>query len=296
MILYYANGGGLGHLKRTSAVIHTLQLNPKKIILLTASQYYSEDYLPNLHKVILIPIHFANDLKNYRKWLKEVIEQHAIKDIFLDVFPAGLIGEWQDIESWLPTPHPRFYLIARLLNWKHYQRIIINKTVIFQKIYAVENLNDEWKNYLKSYKVINLSLSYPQFELNESEKAIYQEFQKENYGLIIHSKPINELEILVEQAKNTVELMKTDLKWIIISTIESYVEEKKYTLLHSYQPEKYIKKAKLVFTAGGFNSIELAKKDPSKYFIIPFDRFYDLQFVRVAYWRKKYKNISQFPQ
>lgn len=294
MILYYANGGGLGHLKRTSAVIHTLKLPSKKIILLTASSYHSDNYLPNFYDIIPIPHKYANDLQSYRFWLKEIIIKYTITDIFLDVFPVGLVGEWQNLESWLPLPYPSFHLIARLLNWENYQRLIVTKPPIFHKIYAVESLNFALKNYLLQYNqtIENLNLIYPKTEFNNPEKEIYQEL--ENYGLVIHSEPMNELKILIDNAKDTIDLLKIDLQLVIISKVR--IKHTKHKFVYTNHPEKYIEKAKLVFTGGGFNSIDLAKKYPKKHFITPFQRFYDLQFVRVANWRKQNKNINQSPQ
>lgn len=127
MIAYYAMGGGLGHLTRARAFLHTLALEA----------------------TIVSRSPFAAD----RRVVGDVpVVADARGDLILDTFPAGLFGE---IEGGVVD------YVARYVRWDRYA--LPNNPPRIRRAYVLEPLHPEQESYVRerAAEVVPLELCDP---------------------------------------------------------------------------------------------------------------------------------------
>ncbi|MGZ8864029.1 MAG: hypothetical protein ACXW5J_27995, partial [Thermoanaerobaculia bacterium] len=129
MILYYALGGGLGHLTRGRRVLETLGLDAS---LVTASPYASDPRVTGGFPVIRVPADLERDVEAHRSWLRNL----ACERLIVDTFPCGIQGEL----SGLDVPMD---LVARRLRWNEYRRAVPAPLPRFETVWCVEELERE---------------------------------------------------------------------------------------------------------------------------------------------------------
>src|SRR5690349_17097574 len=92
MILYYAVGGGLGHLTRGRRVLRALGLEHDAAFV-TASPYAGDVSVTGGIPVIFIPTHLEHAPEEHRLWLRELVRDRRPERLIADAFPAGIQGE-----------------------------------------------------------------------------------------------------------------------------------------------------------------------------------------------------------
>ncbi len=287
MQLYYATGGGLGHLARASAFFYTQkQLNPHDCILLTASQYTGIGFLPDFHKVIQIPSIFQTDLAAYIVVLRKLVEENKIDKIYLDAFPVGILGEWL---SFFADSALDFYYVARLLNWENYVPLLSSRHIRFTKTFIIERLLPTHQDFVaKHSQAINyINLQYPpqiltkelQTTLNHAKK------QSKKFWLIIHSEPEEEVITLLEYAQATARLRQQSPYFYLISQVKPQNLPSSVLQIDALPCEALFEQAELIFSACGFNLMQQLLPYRNKHLFLPFERKYDLQFERAKHRR-----------
>jgi hypothetical protein len=121
MILYYAVGGGLGHLTRGRRVLEALGLDAAFV---TASEYAGDPRVTGGIPVI--------DARG--PWQQET----ACDRLIVDTFPCGIQGEL----SGLDVPMD---LVARRLRWEEYRRAVPAPLPRFDTVYWLEDLEPAHK-------------------------------------------------------------------------------------------------------------------------------------------------------
>jgi len=139
MILYYAVGGGLGHLARARRVLTKLGLRDRATILTTANAPEIADGIPTLHP-------------------SDGIDYRSFERLIVDAFPCGLLGELKDIEM------PMDY-VARLLRWDEYAKATGAVMRRFETTYVVEPVT----HAIASERFIDLDLREPRFEAERED-------------------------------------------------------------------------------------------------------------------------------
>jgi hypothetical protein len=114
VIVCYARGGGLGHLTRVRAYLHTVH--------------------PGAPATILT------------EWPGDISDISGISEVVVDAFPAGLDGEVE------VPPGVRVVHLARLLRWDAY-RPLISRPVRFDQTWLCEPVGEPHLAYLRSVSV-----------------------------------------------------------------------------------------------------------------------------------------------
>ncbi|MFY7788265.1 MAG: hypothetical protein ACOVQA_10365, partial [Thermoflexibacteraceae bacterium] len=116
---------------------------------------------------------------------------------------------------------------------------------------------------------------------------------QEDFYLILHSEPAEEIAVLLHYAYDKQQLSKDKVIFVVVSQIAStaiqkelnnYLFDVKITYLKTFDTDSLVKKAKKIFTACGFNTMHYLQDYSHKHYYIPFERKYDDQF-----WRSKNK-------
>jgi len=136
MILYYAIGGGLGHLARARRVLTRLGLRDRAVILTKCEEPHITDGIPTISSA---------DFTAYER-------------IIVDAFPCGLLGELRDVGV------PMDY-VARLLQWDAYVSATGAVMPHFETTYVVEPVT----HAIDSDRVIELDLSEPPVVADEED-------------------------------------------------------------------------------------------------------------------------------
>jgi hypothetical protein len=273
MNLYYANGGGLGHLTRAKAFLHQLGIG-KEIAILTSSKSAKDKRIVGDLKIIAISENFAQNKEDYRDFLQKVFIENQIKKIFLDSFPAGILGEFADFNF----GETEVFYIARLLRWKNYSQFLTNKTPHFKKTFVLENLENEHQKFIENYseKIENIELIYPNFETQDEKIAQKIIREKTPFWLIVHAGNDAETLELLNYAKEMRELEKAKVDLILITPNENSYKNS----FDIYPAARLFPFAERIFTACGFNVFQQAKNFRHKHFFLPFERRFDDQFQR----------------
>lgn len=276
MILYYAVGGGLGHLTRASAIIHYLQIPKTKVQILTASPFASL-YFSDL-PILTLPKHLQNNPEFYEIWLQQQCRKYNFSEIWIDSFPCGILGELHCLQKFdLQATY-----FARILDWNNYKGLVKHQAK-FQKIWLLESLEEEHQDFIESLgtDVESFTFSYPEIEIKSS-------LFDENDWLIVHSEPAEEVAELLAYAYEQAEMERQNPRFCVISPVKELDTIIPYTHFDLYPAYPYFSQAGRIFTACGFNSMQQTKCFAQKHHFLPFRRRFDNQFLRAKSRRKRY--------
>lgn len=117
MILYYALGGGLGHISRSLALLaHAPQPLLQSVRLLVSSRSAEVARPISPCPMDLVPERAMADRRLYTRFLDEYLQSHDVSCIVVDTFPFGLLGELKHRAPRLPR-----VLVGRYLRWDAYR-------------------------------------------------------------------------------------------------------------------------------------------------------------------------------
>lgn len=254
MLLYYAAGGGLGHVTRARAFLHGAQLDG---VILTAAAVDGVDTL-------VIPEPLRRDIAAYRDWLRGLDAHHII----LDTFPAGLFHEFDDLE--LPCT---FDYVARYLAWRRYA--VMRNPPRFATTYVLEPLHGEQERF-----IVERSASIDRAPKLIDPEGTSSELRVEApYSLVVHSGPASEVEELIDYARMAAKAEGKSLP-IVVAT-RAAINVRDVIVVDAYPATSLAGGAVRIITGAGFNCMRQFGGDP-RHHVVPFPRRYDDQFIRAA--------------
>lgn len=270
MVLYYALGGGLGHLTRAAAILNYLQVPQKEVLILTASPF-AQTFCPHL-PILALPHYLQNNPDFYQIWLQQQCKKYQFTEIWIDSFPCGILGELHCLQRF----HLKATYFARILHWENYSGLM-KYIPDFQKIWYLETLEKEHQDFLNTLPCPSeyLRFDYPQ-------KAPQKLFFDENDWLIIHTEPAQEVAELLAYAYEQAQMEKAKPRFCVISPIKQLDTIIPYTPVDLYPSYPYFEQAGRIFTACGFNSMKQTEKFRQKHHFLPFRRRFDNQFLRAS--------------
>lgn len=287
MILYYALGGGLGHLTRSLSLINDLKLPLSSTILLRGASYAQTSHIPLEIKTLQVPKCLENDLPQYQNWLKEKLQEFHIQEVYLDAFPRGILGEWNFL-----NPSLRFFYIARFLKWKVYMPLIQDTSWKFTKTFVVEDVEESHQHFIQeqsqTWEPIQIHGSAPPIS-KESQALIktWQSSERPNW-LIVHAGSAEETENLWLFAQDCSKMEGGNPYFWVLSPFKNLSFASSSTrFIHLYPASPLFPYADRIISACGFNTMAQTKNFYQKHLFMPFPRKYDDQFRR-ARLRKSY--------
>jgi hypothetical protein len=252
VILYYSIGGGLGHLVRARAVLHTLGVAGRGA-LLTASPFAADPRVVGDLPVIRVPDALDGDRSALRRWLCDLVAGLRPERLVVDAFPAGVLGELQ-ADLGVPTDH-----VARLLRWPRYARRLDGPLPRIETTFVVEPLHDDHLAAVRaaSERVVALALVDPPAPPRDDAVGA---------ALVVHAGPAHEVRVLAALAARTGHPVR--------------VARPGGADLDVHPASALFGHAAAIVTAAGFNAMRQAVPFGDRHLCLPFPRPLDDQRAR----------------
>ena len=279
MVLYYALGGGLGHLVRARAVLYTLGLD-RRAAVLSASPHALDPRVVGELPVHRPPEALRDDTSAVAAWVVDTITRLEPSELIVDAFPAGLLGELRRLRA----PPPSTY-VARLLRWSAYAPLAVGSPLRFARALVLEDLHPEHAAFtaLVAAKIEPLALRDPP----ASPSAPPAPAPPAPFSLVVHAGDDVEITELVGYARDLAardgrppDAAPDPVLVCRPGPPSSALAGVSTVDLHPATP--LFAGATRIVTACGFNVMRQLAPFAAKHHFLPFPRRYDDQYTRAA--------------
>ncbi|MEU8662535.1 hypothetical protein [Actinoplanes philippinensis] len=257
MIACYVRGGGLGHLTRIRAYLHTCHPGATATIL-TGSAFTADPRVLGPHR--LLP---AEALPSLRP-----------STLVVDAFPAGLEGE---LSAASVPPGARTVHLARLLRWDAYRPLLPAEPIAFDETWLLEDLTPEHRAYLPG-TAAPLTLSDP--------PGVTPRGVAEGSWLIVHSGPGPEIRELLGYARDCAAAEGVRPRLVLACPRRPGDLPGDVAHVDPYPAWPLFATAARVITAAGFNAVRQMRPWRAKHLMLPFPRRFDDQYARASLGRR----------
>jgi hypothetical protein len=256
VIVCYAQGGGLGHLTRIRAYLHTRHPGETATIL-TTSAFTADPRVLGPHRPLP-----ADALPTLRP-----------STLVVDAFPAGIEGELS--ASSIP-PGTRTVYLARLLRWDVYRSMLAADPLHYDETWLLEELLPAHRAYFPD--AVALTLTDPPCPPARGVA--------EGSWLIVHSGPSPEIQELIGYARDCAAAEGVHPRLILVSSGRPPDLPVDVWHIDAYPAWPLFAAAGRVITAAGFNAVRQMAPWRSKHLMLPFARRWDDQYLRAARARR----------
>lgn len=292
-VLYYAMGGGLGHLTRARAVLYTLGV-ADPVTILSASPLAADARVRGRHDLLAPDPALACDRPRYRAWLQHQFDGLRPRALYMDAFPAGIVGEFCDF----PLPGIPVYHLARRLRWARYCRQLIDSVPSLTSTYVLEPLDPVHAALLqhRSTDIQPLRLLDPP---TPPPRALVEHLhdlkQDRPLWLIVHAGSDAEVAALLRIAAEQGRATRPQPLRVLIAPRRPPHLPADVLYLDVYPAHPLFPLANRLITGGGFNVMRQAAPFADRHYALAFARRFDDQFARVAHHRRSRTKAVQEP-
>ena len=273
-LLYYAMGGGLGHLVRARAFLHTLGLGANATVL-TASTFADDRRVVGALDVLRAPLELQADAAAFREWLQAELARLRIDVLCVDAFPAGILGELCDLRQ----GGPPCWHVARLLRWDAYVGLVRGAPPRFARCWRLEALAPDHQAFLDVHceRVDDLVLAdAPSAAALDGRGGA----PDETFWLVVHSGPKDEVDELVAYAREMREAEASDVAIRVASVHATSDPAANVRALDLHPADVLFARAQRIFSAAGFNIMRQTAAYRAKQRVLPMARRFDDQYER----------------
>jgi hypothetical protein len=275
MILYYAVGGGLGHLTRGRRVLELLGLANDAAIV-TSSPYASDIRVTGGIPIIQVPAHLEHAPDEHRAWTRQL----AAERLIVDTFPGGIHGELCGLD--VPMD-----LVARLLRWDEYRRAVHDPLPAFDTTWMAEELEPDHDAFVRSHsrRVVPL-------DLTPAHVAPATDAPDVPFWLIVHSGPEEEVRELIAYTSELRALAPNPPDRILVATRCTNPLPEGFEKIDTYPAAPLFPLAARIISGAGFNIMQETDRWKDKHDAVPFARRFDDQYRRAARRRVNQRPIQ----
>ncbi len=266
MILYYAVGGGLGHIVRGHRVLEALGLAGDAAIV-TASTYARDARIAHGVEMIEVPQRLEKNVDEHRSWLRQLIHTRDATRLIADAFPGGIQGELCGLPIAMDA-------VARLLDWEEYRRAVEGELPRFGTTWTVEELTPAHDAFVRGHsaRVIPLQLSARMGDSSPDGR----------YWVVVHSGPQQEVAELVAYAAELRVLTGGPPMRILVATRSACDLPDGFERVDCHPAEHLFPLAERIISGAGFNVMLETERWRDKHEVVPFARRFDEQYLRAA--------------
>lgn len=267
MNLFYAMGGGMGHLYRTRIFINHFQITEFKIITSNplAWNLFAEEQI-----VLLNPDGYLASWKSFTQTLPTI----NVTAWYMDTFPTGIMGEFTNLTINFPV-----HYIARRMRWHSYEEFVKDFRHSFTKVYKLESLETAHEVFIQQHSeaIEHLSLNYPVASPSNIPRHLIPSQQP--LWLVVHAFDHNEAEQLIRYASEVAAITQQKPYFVVLS--DQTVAVPNGIHLTYFPAADWFPLAEKIFVAGGFNTVQQVLPFLDKVMFLPFPRKFDDQAWRV---------------
>ncbi len=274
--LYYALGGGLGHITRARALLS--QWNVEASIL-TRSEYLGNTAVCAGLDLMPVPDVFAH-AEDFAPWLQALLHRMRPHTLYLDSFPAGLFGEL----CGMPLPAGmRIQHLARLLRWDAYRPLIRSGAPRLHQVDVLEPLNPDHQAWLETQAGTMdwLEVQEPAQEIDERVLRDFSALPRPRW-LVVHSGPVGETGELLAYAREQARI--EGLRPVLVLNTQAFSGSLRpgELRLSCYPAAPLFSLADRIISACGFNTMRQTLAHRERHRFMPMPRCLDDQFARAA--------------
>lgn len=269
MIVCYAPGGGLGHLTRVRAFLHTARPG-RDAVILTSSRHAADPRVVGLHRTVGPP-----PGADPAAWYVATLRDLAPEELIVDAFPGGLYGELTP--GSVPASVRTLTHLARLLQWTRYRAVAPGPLPHYDHTWCVEPLADDHHAGLATVsKAIGpLDLVDP-----PDVPVISAAGVADQAWLVVHSGPAAEVAELIGYASEIADVEGVRPRFVLVSPLEPPTDG--VTGLDVYPAWPLFSRASRIISAAGWNVVRQTAPWRDRHRMLPFPRLFDDQFTRAA--------------
>lgn len=290
MILCYALGGGLGHLTRMRALLHSLgeAAGGEPVTVLVSSPLALDPRALGGWSAILAPAMPAAASETARAalgaWVAAVVARLRPRAIYVDAFPGGILGELCGMD-W-PAAGASLFHAARRLRWERYRGRLPGPLPPFAVTYLLEPLEPDHRAALAACTrtLTDQAIADPPAAAAlAAPPPLASEAPAVGAWLIVHSGPEAEIVELIAYAESLQRMEGSTAPLALIAPRQAAGEVARCDI---YPAWPLFAAAPRIVTACGFNLMRQTASHRGRHRFLPFPRPLDDQFVRAA-WRRE---------
>jgi hypothetical protein len=270
VVLYYALGGGLGHLTRAVRVLSALACRDRAVIL-SASAYARDERVTTGVPVLRVPRRLGHDRVAFRRWVERLLGTLRPERVFVDSFPGGILGELCGMAL------PGAEHVARRLRWPAYAERLDGPLPRYELTRVLERLDARQAERLSacSERLEQLALPAPSVTGGAPLSA-------EPHWLVVHSGPDAEVVRLAHHGAARRAAEHSPVEILVISPHAPSSLPAGARWLDVYPITPFFGYAEKVFSAAGFNVMHETGLVRERHEFIPFFRAFDDQPARAS--------------
>lgn len=276
--LYYALGGGLGHLTRARAVLATLGVRARVLVLpqqaLDPAAVQGLDLLP-------LPTDLVARPGDLGPWLGRLLWARRPRRLWLDSFPGGLLGELCGIA--LP-PGLEIDYLARLLRWDRYAQRLQGAPPPLARVHLLEPLNPDHADWLarRGAWPVPLCLVDPEPPPPPLDAMVRLAALPPSRWLVVHSGPAAEVRELLDFARDLAAAEGLSPTLVLIAPRGLDCPAPGVLRLYAAPARGLYPLAERILTACGFNAMRETLPYRDRHRFLPMPRALDDQYARAA--------------
>ncbi|MBW8485794.1 hypothetical protein [Actinomadura parmotrematis] len=257
MIACYARGGGLGHLTRLRAYLHTVRA-AGPVAVVSSSPFTADPRVAGGWDAATL----------------DALPRLAPDEVIVDAFPAGLHGELSaaSVPPGTPVTH-----LARLLRWDVYRARLPARPLRFARTYLMEELEPEHEAWLRT-----VSDTVAPLELVEPPAPP----ARLDGWLVVHSGPDAEIRELVAYALDMAATEGVHPPLTLVAPHRPDGLPPEVAHRDAYPAWPLGEHAARIVTGAGFNAVRQFAPWRDRHRVLPFPRTLDDQYARAARLRR----------
>ena len=299
MILCYALGGGLGHVARSRALLHTLGaaaggrgsgLDGEPVTVLVSTPLGLDSRALGSWAAMLAPDGAAASAAALGAWVGEAVARLRPRAVYVDAFAGGVLGELCGM-AW--PPGVELCHTARRLRWQRYRRRLGGGPLpAYRRTYVVEPLEEEHRAALAacSAELAEVALvdppERPMARGETSSDKPAAGVAREHAWLVVHSGPLAEIHQLVAYAADLRRQAGSSAPLVLIAPFRFQEPSAEVVHFDCYPAWPLFAAAPCIVTACGWNSMRQTEPHRERHHCLPFPRPLDDQFKRAARRRR----------
>ncbi len=279
--LYYALGGGLGHITRALALLSQWGVRAK---LLTRSTPAGFPVMSAGLDLLPVPDPVAAQAVDFGPWLQGELHRLRPHTLYLDSFPAGLFGEL----CGMPLPAGmRIHHLARLLRWDAYRPLLRPAAPRLHQVDVLEPLAPEHQAWLdgQAERIRGLEVREPVLETDARVVRHFSALTRPCW-LVVHAGPDGEIGELLGYAREQARLEGARPSLVLIAPEYGGGLDPGELRLACYPAAPLFPLADRIISACGFNTMRQTRAHRERHRFLPMPRRFDDQFARAALRRQ----------